>query len=344
MAARWTIVSVLRPVVFFVSVTCYVSIKELLAVDDDLRILLGCAAVSAGLLWYSEMPRALPVIVPVLGAIVAARLLFRRLRDSVVSAVLKMLADSVRYAGNQAYRNRLQQAFDAQISALDLQAGARVIVGAHSLGSIITIDSLRRPDSPLRNTGGIELVTAGSPLRRIFARFFPARYPSACDIAAELVGDGVIGAWVNVYRPFDPVGASIGREQCSSIVDVSTEQGAKQPWSAGWAHVNYWSDTLVGQIVQKKLGQMSRAPHRATVPRPGSTAGRLDTSATFAKKRAVRLFPSRRRVTEVPKPIGIGIIAAVLILLMWYLGVPAHAARVMEIRQRFADTKRHSAL
>ena len=62
----------------------------------------------------------------------------------------------------------------------------RLLLVAHSLGSVIAADCLTDPDSPLDPDADSCLMTLGSPFRRFFARFFCQVYPPPAEIARSI--------------------------------------------------------------------------------------------------------------------------------------------------------------
>jgi len=90
----------------------------------------------------------------------------------------------------------------------------------------------------------------GSPLLRFCFRFFSQCCPrpsNACGLLKARYRDFV---WINVYRPFDPIGGSLGDKALGVIQDVNTRQFAR---ILGPAHTNYWNDCHVGRIVAAEL-------------------------------------------------------------------------------------------
>jgi hypothetical protein len=76
-----------------------------------------------------------------------------------------------------------------------------MVLSGHSQGSILVASAvLQLDDATAARTA---LLTYGCPLRRLYARFFPAYLGAAArDTASARVG----GRWVNLWAPSDPVG------------------------------------------------------------------------------------------------------------------------------------------
>ncbi|MEV0596742.1 hypothetical protein [Nonomuraea cavernae] len=81
----------------------------------------------------------------------------------------------------------------------------RVVISGHSQGSVIAtvvvmqLDPARRPR--------VRLLTHGSPLCRLYARFFPGYFgPAALGALRDLMPNG---RWSNLYRLTDPIGGPV---------------------------------------------------------------------------------------------------------------------------------------
>src|SRR6185295_11752808 len=104
-------------------------------------------------------------------------------------------------------------------------------------------------------TDSIMLVTAGSPVVRWFFRFFPAVFfPPSVAAVSDLVRERVATfRWINVYRPFDYVGANLGLSRHGVGRDICTGQYGR--WLS--SHTNYWSDEAVTRLVRSVLAEKS---------------------------------------------------------------------------------------
>jgi hypothetical protein len=165
-------------------------------------------------------------------------------RQLWIGGPLKVLLDIVRYLGSPTYRTTLQRAFDERIHALDTagEDGRRVVLLAHSLGSVIALDSLIN-STAWRTTDSVHLVTLGSPIKRSFIRFFPGYlFPPSIDRAARVAAARLDRfSWINIHRPWDYVGTGLGLERAGVGEDLSTRQG-RRVFSS---HSNYWGDEVV---------------------------------------------------------------------------------------------------
>ncbi len=172
---------------------------------------------------------------------------YLRRYQNIALPILKVLADIARYLGDDEYRMNLQSQFVDQINRWTDKGCRRVFVFSHSLGTVISVDSLLSPR--LRPPAELFLVTGGSPLRRIFHTCFPSRYSSPVRIRSLIVNrfecQAATFRWVHVYRPGDPIGGSLGLAEHERSTDTRL----------GWmkAHSDYWSDQEVHAKVEELI-------------------------------------------------------------------------------------------
>jgi len=160
----------------------------------------------------------------------------------------------------------------------------RVIIIAHSQGTVITADLfryLKKTKHPLTEQleGRVVLFTMGCPLRQLYAEAFPALYdwviaPPTHPDPEELSMTG----WVNAYRSGDYVGRWLWRGENDQDVwrrrsDDPQNSSGPTPWRddrkeefciGEGAHTHYWDWS--GVDVGVRLGALVRdacAPERA---------------------------------------------------------------------------------
>jgi hypothetical protein len=231
----------------------------------------------------------------------------------------KVALDIVRYVGNPSYRKGIQHELKAQID--EIPGGERrIVLAAHSLGSIIAIDALVNFHcfSP---ADSVMLVTAGSPLARSFFRFFPSIFfPASVEAVDDAIRQRIASfVWVNVYRPFDYVGARVGLTRRGVGVDLSSKQWTRLLSS----HSDYWSDLVILRAVGKAL----RAP---AVRRPTTVDDRFYVGdVQFAG-------PYRRELSTFVKRLSSAI---AIVIVVGNFGLFVHAKR-----QQDADLNQREAL
>jgi hypothetical protein len=161
-----------------------------------------------------------------------------------ISGPLEVTLDIARYLCDPRCRAGVQRALDERIRSIP--ADARIVLLAHSLGSVIAVDSLIN-SSVWRGREAVVLVTLGSPIRRAFVRFFPgflfpAGVPDTGRLARTRVGSL---RWINVYRRLDFVGQNL---------DLPPDVGIDVPTRQWRGHAGYWNDDQVLGSVLHALG------------------------------------------------------------------------------------------
>ncbi|MEU5403954.1 hypothetical protein ABZ348_32260 [Streptomyces sp. NPDC005963] len=83
------------------------------------------------------------------------------------------------------------------------QTGGRLVISGHSQGSVLAAAAVWQLPAATRNQ--VALLTYGSPLERLYGRWFPAYFGPAAlgDLRGEVEG------WRNLWRPTDPIGGPV---------------------------------------------------------------------------------------------------------------------------------------
>ena len=137
----------------------------------------------------------------------------------------------------------------------ELTQNGRVLLSGHSQGSILVAATVLQLAPPVAER--VTLVTHGSPLRRLYARFFPA-YLGVTTLAA--VRDTIDGRWRNIYRDTDPIGSWVldgvtrpAAEVDRFLVDPRSLAAAIQGHSDYWGDAGY--EAIVAELVDPVVDQ-----------------------------------------------------------------------------------------
>jgi hypothetical protein len=128
------------------------------------------------------------------------------------------------------------------------ESGGRVILAAHSQGSVVAAAALLQPNCRPDNDV-VTLVTFGAPLRKLYGWAFP--YYFADDMLRRLTGEGSrtrVVAWHNYYYETDYIGGPVLDGQGAGDVDTQLPDPRMswyiwgQPPPALGRHSGYWAD------------------------------------------------------------------------------------------------------
>jgi len=125
-----------------------------------------------------------------------------------------------------------------RVTALTGSPSSTVVLSGHSQGSVLVAATVLQL-SP-QAASQVDLLTHGSPLRRLYARFFPA-YLGADTLAR--VRDRLDGRWRNLYRDTDPIGSWV--LDPPTVADPPVDRLLIDPRRLGEdieGHSDYWSD------------------------------------------------------------------------------------------------------
>jgi len=147
------------------------------------------------------------------------------------------------YLGNHtdliSYQNNLQQNFQSQFK--DINPDKKLIFITHSLGTLITLDFFKNIKDK-HSDSDILFITMGSPINRLIARFFPK------IIDFHHLNEFKNLKWLNIYRPFDPVGTELNFNFIEKVENINTGQNKR----IIKAHTDYWGDKMIlGAIINK---------------------------------------------------------------------------------------------
>ncbi len=197
---------------------------------------------------------------------IAAMLYMRRaLREPLAGRKIGMIWDVATFwprwyhpFAPPSYAERAVPELEMRVRQLTQPPNSRgVVLSGHGQGSVLAMAVLLRlPDRHLRR---IALVTHGSPLTRLYARFFPAYFGELQFTGAALrLQEGSETRWRNLYRDTDPIGgaihfrtASLGSEVNRRQPDPRARRGPMgEPWPPVMAHFEYDKDLEYLEVVR----------------------------------------------------------------------------------------------
>lgn len=113
-----------------------------------------------------------------------------------------------------------------------VQAGRRVLVSAHSQGSVIAFAALTSLGK--QKLTSVALVTYGCPITTLYGALFPAYFGDTQirGLRGKLLGGAEMGWW-NFWRKTDPIGGPVfAATAAGDAQDVKVDDPATQPLSA----------------------------------------------------------------------------------------------------------------
>jgi hypothetical protein len=201
--------------------------------------------------------RALLLIVVVFSAMAALLLMAALWLGNLLRDVVHYLGTGAG-GGPQSDREDIQTALvDALNDLRRISTVTRLVIVCHSLGTVVVTDLLRnkqRLGQPERAVP-IDLVTAGSPIRRLIVRLLPHRLPDPVALRGELAaGPWPVVRWFNAYRVFDFVGTRLVSRRAACDAERHIIDCPLAPrWRWPWGHANYWRDRRFTQLVAERI-------------------------------------------------------------------------------------------
>ncbi|MGO8898085.1 MAG: hypothetical protein ACLQU5_07015 [Isosphaeraceae bacterium] len=147
-------------------------------------------------------------------------------------------------------RRRITRRFTAVLNLALSESPTRLLVIAHSQGTMIALDGLsrRRWHERLAKLEQVVLITFGSPFSHIYQHYFPVHYPSLNSRRwASLHAN--LRIWVNLFRPDDYVGTIIKKCNCSYACNCAGPCNIPLPPGTGMlGHTRYWEESVFRRI------------------------------------------------------------------------------------------------
>src|SRR5271157_1301379 len=205
---------------------------------------------------------------------------------------VKVVCDVVLWLHDSSYRASLRTALSAKITALRLRDSDLLVLVTHSLDSIIALDYMVSPESLPRK---YLLITMGSPLRSLLCKFFPELFSSPVSLCEFLSARNPSFEWINVFRPFDPIGCELGITETSDGAEMSTAQKTR-------FHMNYWGDQSVFRCVETCIESLR---HRVRMQDASNT---VSSPVWVPLRRPIRFRPAASFWRKGPKLVRISVL------------------------------------
>lgn len=140
----------------------------------------------------------------------------------------------------------------------------RVIIVAHSQGTVIALDTLDRDGQGWAAGRELRLVTMGSPYTHVYNRYFPQSFRPHRQ-RDNLAPGGVLAGWTNIFRVDDFVGTHIDAPRNWPAGRTLAHWPTECPVPAG-GHTLYWVDEAVYGPLRIAVETPSDLPPAARAP------------------------------------------------------------------------------
>jgi hypothetical protein len=270
---RRLVVTILWPVFHFLAVPVGFQVIELVGAIASVRIFLTLdESIHSGAILGSLVSSVVMIVVTLIPIWLISR---------VTNPVLKVLSDIARYIGLVKHRRTLQCMLAKRFEQVTADCDHLIIL-AHSLGSVIAVDTMLENKKAFANLRQLDFITMGSPLRRMFHRFFPEIYSSVEAIHEELRKHIPRFGWVNIYRPLDCIGAHLSANVESTLTEFDTSEFHTHEFFKN--HTNYWNDEIVAELIAKGIEKTNRLA-------PGTSAIEESTVANWPTALCASSYP-----------------------------------------------------
>ncbi|MFF9348977.1 hypothetical protein [Streptomyces sp. NPDC014734] len=171
------------------------------------------------------------------------------------------------------YAERAVPDLVSRMSGWTGRTGGRLVISGHSQGSVLAASAVWQ--LPARTRGRVALLTYGSPIERLYGRWFPAYFgPGPLNGLHRTVR-----CWRNLWRATDPIGGRVGFDE---VPGTAVDRGPlKDPLVYGrtpehplpepvLGHFDYQADPGFAEERAALLDRLDPAlPHQATTETPG---------------------------------------------------------------------------
>lgn len=155
---------------------------------------------------------------------------------------LDIVGDVAHYIGRYDSRREIEGFVRSLIRSVSERAPrARIIIAAHSLGSVVVAHSLLRDpaDEASSRFPKVTLLTLGSPLK-LMSYIFPRYVVPPEELLKRFIESDAIEHWLNAWRDRDYIGRVLINGSCPKYAECAIGNGP---------HRNYWGDMRVWHSV-----------------------------------------------------------------------------------------------
>ncbi|ATL25860.1 membrane protein [Streptomyces formicae] len=170
-----------------------------------------------------------------------------------------------------------------RMAAWTRSTGGRLVLSGHSQGSVLAAAAAWQLRPSVRRR--VALLTYGSPLERLYGRWFPAHFGPAALTSLHREVD----CWRNLYRATDPIGGPVRLPgECGPQVD---RDALKDPLAYGRTEAHPLPAPILGHgeyqadpaFAEERAKLLARLKHSVPPPRPpGAGAPRAQETVTPA--------------------------------------------------------------
>ncbi|MET9110605.1 hypothetical protein ABZX29_29065, partial [Streptomyces zhihengii] len=156
--------------------------------------------------------------------------------------------------------------------------GGRLVISGHSQGSVLAASAVWQLPAATRRR--VALLTYGSPLERLYGRWFPAYFGAAA--LRDLRGD--IDCWRNLWRQTDPIGGPLmipGEGRHPDVDRAALKDPVVYGRSARYplpepilGHSDYQADPAFAEERAQLLARLAPAVPRQVRPKAQGSSGR----------------------------------------------------------------------
>ena len=174
--------------------------------------------------------------------------------------------------------------------------GGRLVISGHSQGSVLAAAAVWQLDHATRSR--VVLLTYGSPLERLYGRWFPEAFGPSALRALHREVEG----WRNLWRLTDPIGGPVLLDEAAHGESRPPEGPTPEAELAAEQRQDGDSTVRKGSDGTQRAASTSRTASDSTAS--DSTVGATNSSATTAKASPMKVSTAAKEQAEPPSACG----------------------------------------